>query len=183
MSAKTMRKLMENVSGMTMAPDDMASDDMAPDDMAPMPMGDDFQPEGQSMELEVIDELQDKFKSIAAEYFQDGGPLDEAGLTDVREKMGKFVVSILDLLHDGWVENMMDGGSSEEDSDDFDFGKKYDDFNKSEDNDKDDDSDEDDSDDDDSDDKDDSDDDDKDDDSDDSDDKEDKDSNNPFEYN
>ena len=166
MTAKNMRKLMENVSDMTMAPD------MAPE--APE-MENDFQANDQSMELEVIDELQDKFKSIAAEYFQPEGPLDSAGLSDVREKMGKFVVSILDLLHDGWVENMMDSGDSEEASDDSDdYSKKFSDFNKSEDDDSDDSAEDKDSDSDD-----DKDDDKEDDDSDD--DKEEK-SNNPFSY-
>ena len=188
MSAKDMRKLMENVD-MGMSAPEAPEAPVAPE-MGGGNVNDTSEYVGDEMangtaELDILDALQEEFKRIAAEYLQADGPLDEAGLSEVREKMGKFMTSILDLLHDGWMDNMMDGGDSEDESfpsenpftsDDSDDSEKEDDDDDSDDSEKEEkDSDSDDDDDDDKEEKD------SDSDDDDDDDKEEK-SNNPFKY-
>lgn len=117
MSAKEMRKLMEDVNPMGMpAPQGMDMPAPEANDVSSTAgyVGDEMANE--TAELDILDTLQEEFKRIAAEYLQADGPLDEAGLSDVRDKMGKFMTSILDLLHDGWMDNMMDSGGSDEGS-------------------------------------------------------------------
>jgi len=103
--------------GGDMAPDmgmDAAPEAPAPDMGMEMPdMGMDMAaPEGASSD--IIDALDGEFKRLTTEFLQTGGELDEAGLGDVREKLGKHMTSILDVLHSGWMDNMMDQGANEE---------------------------------------------------------------------
>lgn len=120
-NATNMRKLMESINpteGMDMA--DMPVDNMGAMDnngdaaeYAPeMPV--DMGGEEVGVSTDIIDALEGEFKRLTTEFLQTGGELDEAGLSDVREKLGKHMTSILDVLHSGWMDNMMDQGANEE---------------------------------------------------------------------
>lgn len=118
-----MRKLMESVNPVKKM--DVA--DIPVDNMGAMDNNgymDEYDPDmgnEEAVSTEIIDALEDEFKRLTTEYLQTGGELDEAGLTDIREKIGKHMASILDVLHSGWMDNMMDqdnAGSDGDSSDD-----------------------------------------------------------------
>ena len=114
-NAGNMRKLMETVAPTSKM--DMA--DMPVDNMGAMDNNGDMREydpnmdaEAPGMSTDIIDALEGEFKRLTTEYLQTGGELDEAGLSDVREKLGKHMTSILDVLHASWMENMMDQGDT-----------------------------------------------------------------------
>lgn len=117
-----MRKLMESVNPAK----EMDVADIPVDNMGAMDNSgymDEYAPDmgnEEAVSTEIIDALEGEFKRLTTEYLQTGGELDEAGLTDIREKIGKHMASILDVLHSGWMDNMMDqdGGGSDGDSSD-----------------------------------------------------------------
>jgi len=82
-------------------------------------VGDEMAGEVPAVSTEIIDALEGEFKRLTTDFLQTGGELDEAGLGDIREKLGKHMTSILDVLHAGWMDNMMDqaGGGDEGGSD------------------------------------------------------------------
>lgn len=120
--AANMRKLMENIAPTS----EMDMTDMPVDNMGAMDNNGDMREydpnmdaEAPGMSTDIIDALEGEFKRLTTEYLQTGGELDEAGLSDVREKLGKHMTSILDVLHASWMENMMDqGDTGSEDSGD-----------------------------------------------------------------
>ena len=142
-NAQNMRKLMENINpAQEMDVTDIPVDNMgAMDNNGDMGMepemgdvngtaeyvGDQMAAMGGEevgMSTDIIDALEGEFKRLTTDFLQTGGELDEAGLSDVREKLGKHMTSILDVLHSGWMDNMMDQGANEEAPD---FGGEGDD--------------------------------------------------------
>lgn len=135
--AAKMRKLMESIDPVKemgdMPIDNMGAMDnngdmgeYAPDmgdDMGMDVAGDEMAGEAPAVSTDIIDALEGEFKRLTTDFLQTGGELDAAGLKDIREKLGKHMTSILDVLHAGWMDNMMDQGapaegSSEEGGDD-----------------------------------------------------------------
>ncbi len=125
-NAKNMRKLMESFKPMQqMNVSDIPVDNMgAVDNNGSM---NEYAPDmdnEEAVSTEIIDALEGEFKRLTTEFLQSGGELDAAGLVDIREKLGKHMASILDVLHNGWMDNMMDqdggaeGGEHDHDSDD-----------------------------------------------------------------
>jgi len=82
-------------------------------------MGSDMEVSGPAVSTDIIDALEGEFKRLTTEYLQTDGELDEVGLSDIREKLGKHMTSILDVLHSGWMDNMMDQAGAAEEAPDF----------------------------------------------------------------
>jgi len=109
--AANMRKLMEAFKPtQQMEYDEYPTEELPGNEVVDTEMGEE-RPIGQ----DIIDVLENEFKRLTTEFLQAGGELDEAGLEDIRQQLGKHMASILDVLHKGWMDSMMSNGEAEGD--------------------------------------------------------------------